>query len=194
MPYKKSRDNWTTQVKVRQDDGSYKYVRKFNFLTRTDALFWENNYKKSYSKSEFSDCRKFIDLYESFIKHKEKTVRETTLHSIQSIHKVHISCYFEKLSLDKISNQTIIDFYNQLPTYSNAYLNKIHTTLMSIFNYGNDYDLCNIKLNVKSPKNINQVEKPLNFWSLDEYKTFSSSINSEFWLLVFDFLYTTGMT
>jgi hypothetical protein len=65
---------------------------------------------------------------------------------------------------------------------------------MSIFNYGNDYDLCNIKLNVKSPKNINQVEKPLNFWSLDEYKTFSSSINSEFWLLVFDFLYTTGMT
>lgn len=173
--------------------------KKRGFLTKKEALKWEQEFLNQHSESIEMSFREFFELYK---RDRKPRIRENTWRTKEAIVNQKILPYIGDLMLNEISNVTIIQWQNELMkikdnngrNYSPTYLRTIHAQLSSILNHACRY--YNLKTNVaRDVGSMGEKEADeMLFWTQDEYERFIEAIKDKpesFY--AFELLYWCGL-
>lgn len=173
--------------------------KKCGFLTKKEALKWEQEFLNQHSESIEMSFREFFELYK---RDRKPRIRENTWRTKEAIVNQKILPYIGDLMLNEINNVTIIQWQNELmkikdkngKNYSPTYLRTIHAQLSSILlNHACRY--CNLKTNVaRDVGSMGETEADeMLFWTQDEYERFIEAIKDKPELFyAFELLYWCG--
>ena len=188
MPYKEGK-SWTGQVKEQISINPYKYkvTRKKGFYTKGQASDWERNF---HINKRIKPTYLFGEMFYEYIA--QARVKETTKIKSIGIFKNYLQPIANK-RIDTLTPVIINNLYSSLPDFSNKQYQAIHHVITSTVRYGNDFGLCDINLRIRPRANSDIAQPPLRFWTLEEYRAFRLVVDDEFLLLIFDFIYLTGI-
>lgn len=173
--------------------------KKRGFLTKKEALKWEQEFLNQHSELIEMSFREFFELYK---RDRKPRIRENTWRTKEAIVNQKILPYIGDLMLNEINNVTIIQWQNELmkikdkngKKYSPTYLRTIHAQLSSILNHACRY--YNLKTNVA--RDVGSMGKKeadeMLFWTQDEYERFIEAIKDKpesFY--AFELLYWCGL-
>lgn len=168
------------------------------FATQKDAKIAYSKYMNDFSDSavKMNSTMSYKEfLYSYFLPDMEKDVCDSTYRARLSYIKVHF-CYFFNVKLKDITAPMIKKWQNSLSEkYSSAYVNKIYTTFRISLDLAVQLNL--LKENVaRKVKNVKEVNKEVDFWTLDEFKKVISCIDTSKYLGKFRFsiIWTLFMT
>ncbi|WP_346684426.1 site-specific integrase [Megamonas hypermegale] len=195
MPVYKNeqRGTWFTTFYYTDWTGTRKKKKKEGFTTKREAQAFEREFLERMAGSCDMSFASLVSIYLNDCKTKLKTSTYSTKNF--TINKFIIS-YFKDISINKITPAHIRQWQLEIINtnlYSNQYLRYINTQLSCIFNYAIRY--YNLS---KNP--VQQCEamgskksKEIEFWTLDEFKKFISSVDDEQVYTIFSILFWTGI-
>lgn len=193
MPYKdKDRKTWTAQWFEENIMGERVRKRKRGFKTKKEAVEYEVQQRLNSGKSMDMTLGDFIDVY---FEDKQNELKERTMKNKRYMMEQHIVPYFGKKKMNEITAAQIIQWQNEMQKrdFSDAYLRMIQNQLTSLFTHASKiYDLQ--KNPCKKVKKMGNFDsRSLEFWTVDEYKKFRSTLEpgSQYYL-VFEVLFWTG--
>ena len=187
MPaYKDEKNGWYWQ-------GNKKRKKKRGFSTKKEALCWEASFKLMQA-SDMDMC--LSDFVEVYFRDKEKELKSRTIKNKRYMMEAHIIPYLGGKSMNKITPSDIIAWQNSIQNkgFSQTYLRMIQNQITAIFTHASKvYDL------TKNPcKKVKKMGKSdaegIDFWTVDEYKRFISTIpkGTKYYVL-FEVLFWTGV-
>ena len=201
MPtYKDKRTGkWYVMVCYTDSKGKLKQKCKRGFITRKEAMQWEDDFSLRQDANMDMKMSEFIDLYLKSIKPR---VKESSYEMKKNVILSHIEPYFGNRSVRSITSRDVIAWQNTLiehkdskgRNYSKSYLKTIHNQLSCIFNYAvNNYDLPSNPAR-KAGNMGSEDEVKINFWTKEEYLKFSyQSMEDPIAYYAFEILYWTGI-
>ena len=181
--------------------GNRKQKESKLFATKREAIDAEVSFlKKNQTESVIITTIKFEDVYNEWLDYKKQLVKSTTFYGIKKLCDKHILKFFEKFKLHSIKINQLQYWKKHILTYNfnSKYSNKIIGYLQEILKYAVDnYDF-DTKVASRLQKNkIEQVVKltdaEKNFWTFNEWKVFINSVDNEFYYILFNFMYFTGL-
>lgn len=187
MPAYKDKDRGTWYVKYQSRDpltGQRKQVLKRGFRTRRDALDYEAKQRHTDAPSMIT----FGELAEKYFDYRDASLRTRSKQerSLQTV-----SFYDWRIS--DISKAVLMDWYMELSRsdMKNSSKNIRLTLVKSVFKYGQEfYDLPNPSVSLKRFKND---VKEMQVWTPEEFNQFISVIPHTRYVLLFTFMYWTGV-
>ena len=200
MPAYKNKNNntWMCKFAYKDVNGSYRYITKRGFLTKREALEWENEHKRKINGLLDMRFSNFIDNYLEFTKPRNKI---STYYTKESIIKTHIEPFFRDYKVNEISTQDVVKWQNNIMKVENngkklskPYLRRINTELNTMFNYAMKY--FNLTVNpVKISGSIGgQTEREMKIWTPDEFERFVGLLeNKPIYHVAFGILYYLGI-
>lgn len=142
----------------------------------------------------------FKDVYEEWYVYKSMTLKCTTAYKLKKSLDKNILNYFKIYKLNYIKMNVITLYYNYLQkqNLSPKYQNKMVGYLKELLTYASDnYNFDRKVLSKINKKRItsieNQQNSEWNFWTYDEFNLFISYVDNEYWSLIFNFMYFTGL-
>lgn len=148
----------------------------------------------------------FKELCDDYLAYHKNILCNSTYYNRESRIRLHLVPYFGAMDSNGIKPEDVknwkISMLNHkiktrgvLHSYADNTLNDMFHCLVNVLNYG--MSVYGLKENVASIcGNFKRIStkriKKEQFWTLDEYRLFSSVIADEKWKLVFDLLYFTG--
>ena len=143
----------------------------------------------------------FKDVYDEWLTVKKSQVKETTYYARKKRGDRHILSYFEKYKLHSIKINVVNmwrDKILNLNTMDTDYKNRLITDFKEILdyavgNYGFNIKIASKLQKVRVEKVINQTDAQVNFWTFDEFKKFISVVNDQYYYIMFNFFYYTGL-
>lgn len=142
----------------------------------------------------------FLDVYSEWLSYKRKKVKSTTFYSVVKRSEFHIVPVFSKYKLHSIKFNLINQWITHITNLNitTGHKNTLIRTLKEILIYAmNNYDY--------SPKIVEKIQlfkiedvikkatAETNFWTLEDFNTFIKSVDNNFYFIVFNFLYYTGL-
>ncbi|CCY79394.1 uncharacterized protein BN801_00673 [Mycoplasma sp. CAG:877] len=128
------------------------------------------------------------------------TLKCTTAYKLKKSLDKNILNYFKIYKLNYIKMNVITLYYNYLQkqNLSPKYQNKMVGYLKELLTYASDnYNFDRKVLSKINKKRItsieNQQNSEWNFWTYDEFNLFISYVDNEYWSLIFNFMYFTGL-
>lgn len=186
------RGTWYFITRIEQPDGSKKQVKRRGFKTEKAALLAE---AKLEVEGFAEDVVTFEFVAKEYLSWYKKRRKESSFTKISSIIEIHLIPHFKNKELRNIKQRDIIKFQDKLieSKMAASHVKKIHTTLSAVFNFAikNEYTKENpasIVGNVDLKEN-----KHVNFWTLDEFKSFVAVVDDPLFYALFMTLYYSGM-
>jgi len=201
MPvYKDKRTGkWYVMVCYTDLKGKLKQKCKRGFITRREAMQWEDDFILRQDASMDMKMSEFIDLYLTSMKPR---LKESSYEMKKNVIFAHIKPYFANRSVRSITSRDVIAWQNNLidhkdkngKHYSKSYLKTIHNQLSCIFNYAvNNYDLPSNPAR-KAGNMGSEDEVKIDFWTKEEYEKFSyQAMDDPLSYYAFEVLYWTGI-
>ncbi|SDI43844.1 tyrosine-type recombinase/integrase [Natribacillus halophilus] len=166
----KSRNTYYVRVRVEQNDGTKKHVRRRGFKTKKAAKEME---AKLLAGKEETNSITFRQLAEQYLKWYEKRRKLSSFKKKKNIIRNHLIPEFkDRFAVDIVANN-VMEYQDKIiGNYSNDYLKSIHVTLSAIFTFGIRYK--GLKTNPASVAGNFELEdnKRLNYWTFEEFKKF----------------------
>jgi integrase len=201
MPvYKDKRTGkWYVMVCYTDQKGKPKQKCKRGFITRREAMQWEDDFTLRQDASMDMKMSEFIDLYLTSMKPR---LKESSYEMKKNVIFTHIKPYFANRPVKSITSRDVIAWQNSLidhtdkngKRYSKSYLKTIHNQLSCIFNYAvNNYDLPSNPAR-KAGNMGSEDEVKIDFWTKEEYEKFSyQAMDDPLAYYAFEVLYWTGI-
>ena len=190
---------WSVRFRV-QNLGQTIHKRLSGFKTKQEA-------NKAYIDflHDFSAMAKASDLFDSLVENYFQNCQlenaESTLYEKRHIFSRFINPFFKGKNLNLLSKSDYITWQNQLwkqknpktkSPYSWRYLAKIRGNLFAFLSFCEDiYDIPNKLRYVKIPKNMSIV-KTKNFWEIETFNNFISTVDNIFWNTLWSTFMFTG--
>ncbi len=202
MPAYKDVKKGTWYVKFSYKDwtGTPRWTTKRGFSTKREALQYESEYKLHIAGDVNMSFSEFVKVYRE---NQYPRIRVSTQATKDLIIDKKLIPYFGKKKVAEITVMDIIKWQNEMMAatnpqtmkpYTTTYLRTIHNQLKAIMNFAARF--YNLKENpVEKAGNIGTIySEEMNFWTLDEYKTFSETIkDNPMAYHCFEILYWTGI-
>lgn len=181
--------------------GNRKEKKSKYFKTKKEALEAERDFLNKINTSDFDDKTiSFEDVYKEWLKIKEKRLKSTSYYSLEKRCNLYILSYFNKFKLHSIRMNNINDFIDGLKNKNIGmeYVNKIIGHLRELFNYAKDnynfdYRIANNIIPYKLDVTQKIRESEWNYWTYEEFSSFIENVDNEYYYLIFNFMYYTGM-
>lgn len=134
---------------------------------------------------------KVADEYKNWYRKRRKPMSYTKMEGIVNNYLIP---WFGKKQIDNIKNRDVMKFHDELIDKNSVATNKtIHVFLSAVFNFAirNEYTTKNP---ARAVGNFDgKPEKHVNYWTLDEFKTFMSAVDDFQYYVLFMVLYYSGM-
>ena len=166
------------------------------YKTQKEAVNEEATYRIKVQKKETNTSNITLkQIFNEFIIDKSNVVKKQTIIklNIQFTHfKAIEDCKINDLTLQKYK-LWLIEFEKE--GLAVAYYNKLLGLLRQLISYSNKmYNTSDTILKfIENKKNVNALKKEMDFYTLDEYKTFDSAISDFEWHVFFEILYYLGI-
>lgn len=186
------RNSWYCQFYYEDWQGNKKKKQKRGFKTKREALEWESNYKLSANANMSMKLEDFVDIY---FRDKAGELKERSIRNKRYMIDVHVIPYFGSKAMNEITPSDIIQWQNAIREkgFSQTYLRMIQNQLTALFTHASTiYNLSNNPCKKVKKMGCPDAEK-LDFWTIDEYNKFISTIDegSRYYVL-FETLFWTG--
>lgn len=200
MPVFKDEERNTYYVKCYYTDytGTKRQKKKRGFKLQRDAKEWERSFLE---QQQGNPTMLFKNLVKIYLDDVSSRMKPSTIYAKKNRLDVHILPYFSKVPVNEITPAKVRKWQNDLlekrtpagKPYSPTYLNVLHHTLSSVFNYARRYhglkeNPCLVAGSIGTSRS-----KEMKFWTLDEYKKFIAVVENIQHHAVFQTLFYTGM-
>lgn len=166
--------------------------RKRGFSTKREALEYERQKKLNSSRSMDMRLKEFVEVY---FDDKQNELKERSVKNKRYMMEQHIIPYFGNCMMSEITASQIIGWQNEIQKkgFSDSYLRMIQNQLTALFTHASKiYDLKDNPCK-KVKKMGNSGNRSLNFWTIDEYQKFISTIEpGTRYYIIFEILFWTG--
>ncbi len=202
MPVYKKNNKWYFRTYYTDIMGNRKQKNSKLYSSKTLAKDAEIEFlNKNSISNEIDKNVSFESVYNEWLKYKKRLVKPSTFYSIDNISHKYIFSFFKEYKLFSIKINTINIWYELLEKYNITIesKNRIIGFLKDLFIYARDnYDFdTKIVSKIQKIRNdkpdYNNNSSKWNFWTYDEYKIFISYVDNDFYYLIFNFLYYTGV-
>lgn len=174
-----------------------KIIRK-GILSYKEAQSIENELRYKIIKNKII-TKKNVNismLWDLYIEEIEEHHKLSYINSQRYNYNAHIKTYFSDTNIQKITKNEIKEFRDYLKAFklSNNSINKIIILLKKIFDIGLEKNLLEINP-AKGLKKLTVEKKKMEFWTIEEFKTFISllKVDEYSYKVFFLTLYFTGM-
>lgn len=186
------RNSWYCQFYYEDWQGNKKKKQKRGFKTKREALEWESNYKLSANANMSMKLEDFVEIY---FRDKAGELKERSIRNKRYMIDVHVIPYFGNKAMNEITPSDIIQWQNTIREkgFSQTYLRMIQNQLTALFTHASTiYNLSNNPCKKVKKMGCPDAEK-LDFWTIDEYNKFISTMDegSRYYVL-FETLFWTG--
>lgn len=187
----KERNTWYFVTRIKQLDGRLKQVKRRGFRTKKDAQIAE---AQTLTAAPTLNSLKFEVLANEYLEWYTARRKESSVDKIKNIIENHLVPRFGDMKVEDIQVAHIMDYQTILiAKYSANHVKKIHSTLSAIFNYGIKKGY--LKENPARIAGISELEttQQINYWTLDEFKSFIAYVEDPFYKSLFMTLYYSGL-
>lgn len=193
MAYReKDTKKWSAQWFEITATGEKRKRRKRGFSTKREALEYERQKKLNSSRSMDMRLKEFVEVY---FDDKQNELKERSVKNKRYMMEQHIIPYFGNCMMSEITASQIIGWQNEIQKkgFSDSYLRMIQNQLTALFTHASKiYDLKDNPCK-KVKKMGNSGNRSLNFWTIDEYQKFISTIEpGTRYYIIFEILFWTG--
>lgn len=195
MPaYKDNNTNtWYCQFYYTDWQGISRKKKKRGFRTKREATLWENEFCNTNASDMNMNMASFVDVY---FNDKQNELKERSITNKRYMIESHILPYFSNMKVNEITPADIIKWQGIIisKSYSQTYLRMIQNQMTALFTHAQKiYGLYN-----NPCQKVKKMGKPdadeLEFWTIDEYNKFISSVESDDrYYIMFEILYWTGI-
>ena len=193
MAYReKDTKKWSAQWFEITATGEKRKRRKRGFSTKREALEYERQKKLNSSRSMDMRLKEFVEVY---FDDKQNELKERSVKNKRYMMEQQIIPYFGNCMMSEITASQIIGWQNEIQKkgFSDSYLRMIQNQLTALFTHASKiYDLKDNPCK-KVKKMGNSGNRSLNFWTIDEYQKFISTIEpGTRYYIIFEILFWTG--
>lgn len=203
---KVSAGNYAYKVKYRGFDGKLKSKYKSGFSTIKSCRKAEEAFLLS--TKEHDDEITFEELVMLFNERSSSmNIKESTIVGYEVYYKNHLKDFFGPKKISKISVEMIEQWKTEMikkrmpngKEYSASTINHAMNVLSKYLSYAEKLSMIQMNPCRKVSRYVNHEEiisksnEEKNFWENDDFKTFISYVEDQYWNLVFTFLYETGV-
>lgn len=194
-------DSWWFRCYYTDMYGHRKQKNSQRYPTKTLAQEAERDFLNNINKIQYEDDDiDFSTLYNEWLNYKKDLIKVTTYYRLKKTIKIYIYDYFENYKLSAIKLNILVNWKNWLKTFDIGldYQNKIIGNMKEILNYAKDIYNYNGAIISKLTKNrieasLKVKTSKINFWTYEEFKQFISVVNNEYYYIIFNFMYFTGV-
>lgn len=193
MPVFKDETRGTFYVKVYYTDytGARKQKMKRGFKLQRDAKEWERAFLE---KVQGTPTMTFYSLYELYMADISTRLKKSSIISKKTVFNNRILPYFKDKPINAITPADIRLWQNDLLSkdLSDAYLRRIHNTIVTFFNYAvKYYNLPKNPCAVAGP--IGKNTRSMNFWTLEQYNHVLENVDDVRVRIQLQLLFYSGM-
>ena len=189
--YDKLTNKWYCKFYYTDWTGAKKQKKKRGFELKRLALDWERTFL---DKQQGNPDMTFQALYEIYIEDIKTRIRETSVEGKKQLFRTRILPFFKDKPINKILPTDIRKWQNELinANYSDSYLDRLHNSLVAIFNFAVTY--YNLTANpCHKAGRIGKRTVVVNFWTKGEYDTFIDTVGDIQTRTAFQVLYYSGV-
>lgn len=190
------RGTWYFITRVKNIDGTTKQIKRRGFKSEHEALLAEakviDEAEQGLLDAENPTFTFIADEYLRWYKRRRKASSYT---KIESIVRVNLKPMFGKKRIRNIMNRDVRRFQDDLidADYSVHHIKKVHQTLSAVFNFAIkeqyiDHNPARAVGNIEDEPAVH-----VNYWTLEEFKSFMSIIDDYEHRTLFMLLYYSGM-
>ncbi|WP_077325697.1 site-specific integrase [Virgibacillus siamensis] len=136
----------------------------------------------------------FEHVADEYLQWYKKRRKASSYETRERIIRMHIKPHFSNKKINSIGNRDITQFHDLIiDKHSINYLKAIHASLSAVFNFA-----IRQEYTTKNPaRNVGNIEgtptKHMDYWTLDEFKTFINAVDNDMYYALFMVLYYSGM-
>lgn len=190
--YDEQRKSWYCKFYYKDYTSQRKQKCKRGFTRKTDAAAYERDFLLRLSGS--ADVT-FKMLRESYIDYKRTRVKASTLRNLEYCLTGQIAPYFDNKAIRDISPADVLAWQNELinSARKETTINKINSRLVDVFNYAIKYFGLPKNPCIESVGKQKRDADSIDFWTLDEYRSFISHTSAIEYRIIYELLFYTGM-
>lgn len=185
------RNTWYCAFYFTDWQGKRKKKKKEGFKTKREAQEWERKFLEQFAGTPDIG---FDVLVEKYLKDAKTKLKYTSYRTKVAVIKNRILPYFKDTPINKINNRFINDWKNILinDDIKSNYVRIVYMHLSAIFSYAVEYynlpnNPCNGIGKLPSDK------KEVNYWTLDDFRIFATSLHKPIHIMIFYLLFWTGI-
>lgn len=192
--YKNKSGKWCAKFRYRTWNGEVKQKKKEGFLTKKEALTFEQDFLNSF---EQTPTITFEHLASEYLKDCAARLKPTTIQTKAAIIEKRILPYFGKVPICDITVLTVRKWQTELidnGSFSETYLRTVHNQLTAMFNYACRY----YKLASNPARECGSMGKKkaesMQFWTPEEFNEFLKAVSDKALSnVIFSLLFYSGM-
>lgn len=189
----KKRSTYYFSVYVDVNGEKKRFVRR-GFKNRQEARLAEADFLLNFDTTD-DERITFETLAEMYKNWYKKRRKESSYKKIKSVVDIHLNPFFKKKYIGDITKRDVIKLHDKLldKKLSVTSVKKAHTVLSSMLNYAIKTEY--LKVNVaREAGNLDIKEtKRFEFWTIDEFKQFISTVDDLMYRTLFMTLFYSGM-
>ncbi|EXG84092.1 site-specific recombinase XerD [Clostridium sp. ASBs410] len=196
--YEEKTKTWFCKFYYQDYTGTRRQKKKRGFKLQREAKEWERNFLERQQGQPDMTMESLIEIY---MEDTRQRMKASTIYAKENRIEVHILPYFGKHPINAITPAHIRKWQTELmkrttqtgQPLSPTYLNVLHHTLSSLFNYAVRYHGLKINPCIIAGSIGKSKSGVMGFWTLDEYRQFISSVDHPLYRPIFEVLYYTGV-
>ncbi len=183
----KKRGTYYFSVYVKISTGETKRFIRRGFESRQEARLAEADFLLNFEKEDEENIS-FGTLTEMYLKWYKQRRKASSYTKIESVIRIHLNPRFEKKKIKELSRRDVVKMHNDLLDKLSVKSTKvIHATLSTVLNYAIELEYLSANV-AREVGNVNMREnRRMDFWTLDEFKTFIEVVDD----LVYESLFMT---
>lgn len=189
-------DVYYTDMYGNRKEKKSKYYKSKKIAAQEEQIFLTTINKNDIVDNNVS----FEFVFNEWLEYKRPTIKASTFYGIKKKTSKHILQYFKDFKLHYIKINIINNWMENMKQQEMkvSSINTIITYLKEILLYAKDnYDF-DIKVvskihKIKLERTITKNDAEWNFWTYDQFKEFISNVDNNFYYVIFNFLYYTGL-
>lgn len=210
----KTKTTWKCEGNYIDFFGNPKRYHKRGFETEREAKEWERTFLIEATSFGGNPNATFKDLFNMFLEHKQKTLKERTYRDLKVKCEKNILPFWSNFKINEIKLHHIVKFQNELldttyekhtkvdgkivvenVQYSNETMEIIQMRLKNIFKYGVSIGLVNNLqlISFETVKRADEPKKEMLFWHPEEYDQFISVVDDVSFNAMYNVLYWCGL-
>lgn len=189
----KKRNTYYYSVTVDLKSGEKKRFMKRGFKTQREAKKAEVDFLYEFETADEENLTfsEIADMYTHWYKKRRKV---SSYNKIESVVRVHLKSHFKSKLIKEITRRDVVLLHDKLlDKLSIASAKKVHTVLSSVLNYAIKMEY--LKTNVaREVGNVDlREQKRMNYWQLEEFKTFINVVDRLDYKTLFMTLFYGGL-
>lgn len=196
--YDETTKTWFCKFYYQDYTGTRRQKKKRGFKLQREAKEWERNFLERQQGQPDMAMESLVEIY---MEDTRERMKPSTIYAKENRIQVHILPYFAKQPVNEITPAHVRKWQTDLMKkttstghpLSSTYLNVLHHTLSSLFNYAVRYYGLSINPCIIAGSIGKSKSGIMKFWTLEEYQSFIAVVDHPLYRPIFETLYYTGM-